>query len=73
MLSNEVEEITPQELYQKFMNGDNPRLVDVRNPNSFKDWHIFTSENFPFSKVLNIKNKNEFLLYNNDKEQIITV
>ena len=55
-----VKEITPQELYKKFLSGEHPNLVDVRNPTSYGEWNIFTSHNLPYSKVMALQEEKDF-------------
>jgi glyoxylase-like metal-dependent hydrolase (beta-lactamase superfamily II)/rhodanese-related sulfurtransferase len=56
---SEINEITPQKLYEKFLAGEIPNIIDVRNPSSFKDWSIFSSTNIPFSKILEFEDKSK--------------
>lgn len=69
MMSTDAIEITSQELYKKFISGKSPKLIDVRNPKSFAEWNIFTSQNVPYSKVLAMKDKSEFPF----QEPVITI
>ena len=67
-----VKEITPQELYQKFLSGEHPNLVDVRNPTKFGEWNIFTSNNLPYSKIMALEDEKDFP-FKNGGGPVITV
>ncbi|MHA2105706.1 MAG: MBL fold metallo-hydrolase [Candidatus Hodarchaeales archaeon] len=41
-------EITPESLYNNILSKEKPIIIDVRSPDSFKDWNIFHSHNIPF-------------------------
>ncbi|MHA2278626.1 MAG: rhodanese-like domain-containing protein, partial [Candidatus Kariarchaeaceae archaeon] len=41
-------EITPESLYNSIISKEKPIIIDVRSPDSFKDWNIFHSQNVPF-------------------------
>lgn len=43
--------LTPQELYEKLKLQPNPTLLDVRSEKEFSEWHIYQSNNIPFSRL----------------------
>lgn len=59
--------ISPQQLYQKLKNSEKLQLLDVRDQQSFKSWHIYGSINIPLPTL---KEKTQTLSKNKD---IVTI
>lgn len=48
-LNNRVSEITPQQLHQKMQNGEIFHLIEVSDPDDFRNGHIESAINIPLS------------------------
>jgi rhodanese-related sulfurtransferase len=46
-----VEEITPEELHERLESGDEPQIIDIRDPNSFAAGHIPGAVNVPMHEL----------------------
>ncbi|MHA1973227.1 MAG: rhodanese-like domain-containing protein [Candidatus Hodarchaeales archaeon] len=57
MKNNDQIEIKPYELLDKLRCKEDISLIDVRDGDSFNDWHIFDSINHPLFNLLKSKGK----------------
>jgi len=69
MNEENIIEISPLELLNKLKNRENIKLIDVRDPESFKEWHIFDSLNYPLLNLIKSKDDLQHL----KKEKIVTI
>ena len=72
MTSVKDTELTPESFHKQIQSGWNPLIIDVRNSQTYTDWHIFNSINFPIMQLLARKDFYESKYQNNELVLVCT-